>query len=104
MKPIASTEWLTQDSHEAVGIAQCGCGKHWLRFWVEIFDDIAHYRAPLSAEGAGLLREQAKAGAEDGSPSLARSIIERKRTVLMDGTARIEWIAGEHAMLSGPPW
>jgi len=101
-KPNASTEWLIQDSHEAVGIAQCGCGKLWLHFWVEIFDDITHYWAPLTSEGAGSLRKQA--GSEDEVVSMARTLIERERTVLMDGTARTEWIVGEHAILSGPPW
>src|SRR3954451_1050078 len=91
-KPNASTEWLIQDSHEAVGIAQCGCGKLWLHFWVEIFDDITHYWAPLTSEGAGSLRKQA--GSEDEVVSMARTLIERERTVLMDGTARTEWIVG----------
>ena len=101
--PTASTEWLVQDSHEGAGIAQCGCGNLWLHFWVEIFDDLTHYWAPLSAQDAELVRTQAGSGGVDELLDLVRRIV-RARTVLMDGTARTEWVAGEHAMLSGPPW
>jgi len=103
-KPNASTTWLVNESHEAVGIALCGCEKLWLHFWVEIFDDITDYWAPLSSEDAEAIRKSAEQNGADDVLGLARSIIERERTVLMDRTARIEWIAGEHAMLSGPPW
>src|SRR4051794_40806938 len=85
VKPMASTAWLVQEPHEGVGIATCGCGRLWLHFWVEIFDDLTAYWAPMSSEDAGSLRRQAEQGRDGEVLSLARRIIKRERTVLMDG-------------------
>ena len=101
--PTASTTWLLRESHEGVGIARCACGKLWLHLGVEIFDDFTNYWAPVTREDAELLRNQASSGGGEELRGLARRMV-RERIVLMEGTARTSWIAGEHAMLSGPPW
>jgi hypothetical protein len=71
---------------------------------VEIYDDITNYWAPLSPEEARLFQGHARSQGGEEFLGLARGFIKRAPAVLRVGTARIDWGAGEHALLSGAPW
>lgn len=49
---VTSLEWVKEiygDPHEGVAVARCGeCGRLFVRFWVEVYEDIHRYYVPVS--------------------------------------------------------
>ena len=104
--PFEALSELYSDSHDGAYLWRCSaCGQLFLKYWVEIFEDIWGYWVPVSEEEAGYFREGFQAGTN--ADAVLREVHElirsRRRLVQVPGAGSLHWDAGQ-PLLYGPPW
>ncbi len=81
VKVLELVNGVYSDSHDGVALCKCrDCGRLFVRYWVEVFDDIHRYYVPVSESEADYFRgDPASSLPENDVQKAAKNLISSRR-------------------------